>query len=51
MGERLDQTINNICDWVDVQLAGANYMDESNILPVTISALAELITARAGILN
>ena len=51
MGERLDQTIINICDWIDGQLDDANYMEESNILPVTISALAELVTARAGILS
>lgn len=51
MGEKLDQTIRNICDWIDEQLTSANYMEESNILPVTISALAELVTARANVLN
>lgn len=48
MGEKLDQTITNICNWIDEQLDGANCMYESSMLPEMVSALAELVTARAN---
>ena len=45
--KKLDCTISNICDWIDKELdSTAGFMGES-ILPKTISALAELVTARA----
>lgn len=47
MEERLNETIENICDWIDEQLIQTSSMQESNIIPLTISALAKLVTARA----
>lgn len=49
MNEKIEETIKNICDWIDEQLLGTSSMEESNILPLTISALADLVNARAGI--
>lgn len=46
MNEKIEETIKNICDWIDEQLLATSSMEESNILPLTISALADLVNAR-----
>lgn len=48
MDEKIEETIMNICDWIDSQLPTTSSMEESAVLPMTISALAELVKARAG---
>ncbi|CAK7069917.1 hypothetical protein [Tissierella sp.] len=46
---RIDKTINNLCDWVDRNLSQDLY--EGPIVPQMVSALAELIRARAESLD
>ncbi|MBQ3602045.1 MAG: hypothetical protein II992_12750 [Lachnospiraceae bacterium] len=45
--KKLDGTISNICDWIDEELKDTDGLMKGSILPETISALAELVTARA----
>lgn len=47
MDEKIEETIKNICDWIDEQLQLTSSTEDSNILPLTISALADLVNARA----
>nr|DAL98426.1 MAG TPA: hypothetical protein [Caudoviricetes sp.] len=49
--EKVDKTIENICDWIDEQIVDVNCFQESSILPEMISALAEIIKARAEMLH
>ena len=45
--EKVDETIDAICDWIQSELKGTGSMENSMILPKTIKALAELVAARA----
>lgn len=47
MRGKVDKTIDAICDWIQSELKGTGSMENSMILPETIKALAELVTARA----
>lgn len=51
MEEKLDKTIESLCKWVDEQLSDVNCLGEPKLLPETISALAELVKARAEIIR
>lgn len=46
MWENVDKTIYKLCDWIQAELDKTSSLNESMILPETIKALAELITAR-----
>lgn len=47
MEQRLEETIIEISEWINEQLDCTSSKEKSNILPLTISALAELVRARA----
>lgn len=44
---KVDETILEICDWIQSKLKETGSMETSTILPETIKALAELVSARA----
>ncbi|QHQ61362.1 hypothetical protein Ana3638_11745 [Anaerocolumna sedimenticola] len=49
MLEKLDKTIENICDWVDSNLCHVSTADNSQVMADMVKALAELVTARANL--
>lgn len=46
METKLDETINNICTWIDKELPEADIL---NSIPKMVSALAELVLARGSV--
>lgn len=49
--ERVDKTIDAICEWIQKELEKSNSVQEHSILPDITKALAELVTARAKCKN
>lgn len=43
----VDETINALCDWIKEQLKTFDALDSDTILPRMITALAELVSAKA----
>jgi hypothetical protein len=46
MRENVDKTIDKLCDWIQAELDHTSPFNPSMVLPETVKALAELITAR-----
>lgn len=46
MTEKLDQTIERMCEWIQKELDKADHT-EDNIIPEMTIALAQLVSARA----
>ncbi len=44
--QRIETTINNICDWIEEQLKNTSSMQTESVLPEMISALADLVIAQ-----
>lgn len=51
MNEKLDMTIESICEWIDENIKQTCLMDETQMMPNMIFALAELVSARAKQIN
>jgi|GEM_PF-3294846 len=49
--ENVDETIKNICEWIQKELSETNSLQGSNVLPEMTKALAELVSARASAYN
>ncbi len=45
--EKVDKTIDDICNWIQKNLEETGSMSESDIMPKMISALADLVSASA----
>ena len=44
--KKIDETIENICDWINQQLNDSLTTEESQVTAVMVSALSELVEAR-----
>lgn len=44
---KVDETINKICTWIDAELSTTRCINDISLVTGMISALAELIKARA----
>lgn len=44
--QKVDETINALCDWIQRSLKDVNAVQEGSILPDMVKALAELVSAR-----
>lgn len=51
MKERIEKTVENICDWIDEKLESEPLHEGESTLPVMVSALAELVKARAELMH
>ncbi len=47
MEEKLNSTIENICDWINDRLNDSLTTEEAQVTAVMISALSDLVSARA----
>ena len=48
MMEKVDKTIEVICDWIQEELKHTSNIEDSTILPEMTKALAGLVSARAS---
>lgn len=46
--QKVDETINALCDWIQHSLKDVNAVQEGGILPDMVKALAELVSARSS---
>lgn len=44
--QKVDETIDALCDWIQDGLKDVNAVQEWNIMPDMVKALAELVSAR-----
>lgn len=44
--EKVDQTINAVCEWIQENLTKTSCMTPTTIMPEMVKALAELVSAR-----
>lgn len=49
--ERLDKTIDEVCNWIESELKNTSSMQTESILPNVISALADLVIAQGEFLR
>jgi hypothetical protein len=49
MEKKIDETIENICSWIDSNLEKVSIMDNSQIMTNMVIALADLVSARASL--
>lgn len=47
MDEKLNMTIENICDWINDRLNDSLTTEDAQVAAVMVSALSELVAARA----
>ena len=43
MNDKINETINALCDWIQEELKNASSLDTESILPAVIEATAKLI--------
>lgn len=48
---KVDETIDAICDWIQVELKSPNAIQGNSIIPELTKALAELVSARGNRIN
>ncbi|EET60377.1 hypothetical protein BRYFOR_07573 [Marvinbryantia formatexigens DSM 14469] len=44
--DKVDETIESICDWIQVQIKESDGMYDGSVVPEMTKALAELVSAR-----
>ena len=45
MNNKINETINALCDWIQAELKNASSVDTASILPAVIDATAKLVDA------
>ncbi|WP_294205499.1 hypothetical protein [uncultured Solobacterium sp.] len=45
MNNKINETINALCDWIQAELKNASSVDTESILPAVIDATAKLVDA------